>query len=109
MEVAAIRGVLRANNRRDHHEITLFEVGSEAEGLRAKQIGLSHIAFRPRNDEELRAAYRELKEKAVLISFIVDHGVTKSVIFTARTGTNSRFSAIIRPRQLPNSPTPFWG
>jgi len=35
MEVAAIPAVFLANNRRDHHEIALFEVGPEAEGLRA--------------------------------------------------------------------------
>ena len=47
----------------------------------SRQIGLSHIAFRLRNEEQLRAAYKELKEKAVPISFTVDHGVTKSVYF----------------------------
>src|SRR5579863_5950390 len=73
MEVAAVPGVFLANNRRDHHEIALFEVGPDAEGLRAKQIGLSHIAFRLRNEQELRVAYKELKEKGVPISFTVDH------------------------------------
>jgi catechol 2,3-dioxygenase len=80
-DVPAIRGVFLANNRRDHHEIALFEVGPEAEGLQARQIGLSHIAFRLRNEEELGAAYQELKEKNVPISFTVNHGVTKSIYF----------------------------
>jgi catechol 2,3-dioxygenase len=81
MEIPAIPAVFLANNRRDHHEIALFEVGAEAEGLRSKQIGLAHIAFRLRNEEELRAAYKEFKDKQVPISFTVDHGVTKSIYF----------------------------
>jgi catechol 2,3-dioxygenase len=56
MEIPAIHGVFLANNRRDHHEIALFEVGPEAAGLQAKQIGLAHIAFRLRTEAELRAA-----------------------------------------------------
>jgi hypothetical protein len=32
MEVVAIGGVFLANNRREHHEIALYEVGPEAEG-----------------------------------------------------------------------------
>ena len=107
--LVACRKLRLANNRRDHHEIALFEVGSEAEGLRPRQIGLSHIAFRLRNEEELRAAYKEFKEKHVPISFTVDHGITKSIYFRDPTDTNSRCTATVHPRKLPNSPTPTWG
>jgi catechol 2,3-dioxygenase len=81
MDLPAIHGTFLANDRRDHHELALFEVGREAEGLRSNQIGLSHIAFRLHNEERLCAAYHELKEKDVAISFTVDHGVTKSIYF----------------------------
>jgi len=70
-----------ANNRRDHHEIALLEVGPQAEAPRANEIGLVHIAFRLRTEEDLRAAYKELKEREVPISFTVNHGITKSVYF----------------------------
>lgn len=70
-----------ANNRRDHHEIALLEVGLQAEAPRANEIGLVHIAFRLRTEEDLRAAYKELKEREVPISFTVNHGITKSVYF----------------------------
>src|SRR5512138_29904 len=65
MEIPAIRGVFLANNRRDHHEIALFEVGPEAAGVQAKQIGLAHIAFRLRSEVELQAAYKEFREKDI--------------------------------------------
>jgi catechol 2,3-dioxygenase len=68
-----------ANNRRDHHEIALLEVGPQGEAPRADEIGLVHIAFRLRNKEELRTAYTELKEREVPISFTINHGITKSV------------------------------
>jgi catechol 2,3-dioxygenase len=45
------------------------------------QVGLLHFAFRLRSEDELRAAYQELKEKGVPVTFTVNHGVTKSVYF----------------------------
>ena len=86
MDLPPLRATFLANDRRDHHEIALFEVGPEAEGLCNKQIGLSHIAFRLRNEDQLRAAYKELKEQGVPISFTVDHGVTKSIYFRDPNG-----------------------
>jgi len=109
MEVPAIPGVFLANNRRDHHEIALFEVGPEAEGLRAKQIGLSHIAFRLRNEEELRAAYSELKEKHVPISFTVDHGVTKSVYFRDPDGHELEVYCDNSPEEIAKFANPYLG
>jgi catechol 2,3-dioxygenase len=70
-----------ASNARDHHEIAVAEVGADAAGPQVKQVGLFHIAFRLRNEGELRAAYEELKAKKVPITWTVDHGITKSVYF----------------------------
>lgn len=70
-----------AANRRDHHEIGLVEVGPDAPEADARAVGLVHIAFRLGTEEELRAAYRELKDRGVPVSFTVDHGVTRSVYF----------------------------
>src|SRR5689334_16792194 len=80
-EIAKPRVAFLAANRNDHHEIGLLEVGPEAPDASPAAIGLVHVAFRLRNDEELVAAYRELKEKGVKVHFTVDHGVTKSVYF----------------------------
>ena len=40
-----------------------------------------HFAMRLRTEEDLLAAYKELKEKNVLVSFTVNHGVSKSIYF----------------------------
>ena len=79
--VPEIGAVFLANHARDHHEIALLQVGTDAESPKAKQVGLAHIAFRLRSEIELEEAYKELKAKKVPVSFTVDHGVTKSVYF----------------------------
>jgi len=79
--VPEIRAVFLSFNGRDHHEVALFEIGSQAEGPKMNQVGLLHFAFRMRNEEDLRAAYQEFKEKGVSVSFTVNHGVSKSIYF----------------------------
>ncbi len=81
MELPKFKIAFFASNGRDHHEIGLAEVGADAAGNQPKQIGLVHIAFRLRDEEHLRAAYKEFKEKDVPIVFTVDHGITKSIYF----------------------------
>jgi catechol 2,3-dioxygenase len=109
MELPMIPAVFLANNRRDHHEIALFQVGADAEGLRGKQIGLSHIAFRLRNEEDLRAAYREFKEKGVPISFTVDHGVTKSIYFRDPDGHELEVYCDNSPEEIAKFVNPYLG
>lgn len=81
MELPQPKIAFYASNGRDHHEIGLAEVGADAAGPQAKQVGLVHIAFRLRDEDHLRAAYKEFKEKDVPIAFTVDHGITKSIYF----------------------------
>ena len=70
-----------ANHRRDHHELALLQVGPDANAPGAGDLGLAHIAFRLETQDELEAAYRELKEREVPISFTVNHGITNSIYF----------------------------
>jgi catechol 2,3-dioxygenase len=109
MEIPAIPAVFLANNRRDHHEIALFEVGPGAEGLRANQIGLSHVAFRLRNETQLRAAYQDLKEKHVPICFTVNHGVTKSIYFSDPDGHELEVYCDNSPEEIAKFPNPYMG
>jgi catechol 2,3-dioxygenase len=81
MELPLIKMAFFASNGRDHHEIACIEVGQDAERQHARQIGLLHIAFRLNDENHLRAAYKELKEREVPIDFTVDHGITKSIYF----------------------------
>ncbi len=69
MELPQIKMAFFASDRRDHHEIACVEVGADAAGNQPKQIGLVHIAFRLRDEDHLRAAYQEFKEKNVPINF----------------------------------------
>jgi catechol 2,3-dioxygenase len=108
-EVPALPAVFLANNRRDHHEIALIEVGPTAEDLRHNQIGLSHVAFRLRDEKELRAAYAELKEKDVPISFTVEHGVTKSVYFRDPDGHELEVYCDNPPEELAKFTDPYMG
>jgi len=109
MEIPAIPGCFLANNRRDHHEIALFEVGAEGDGLHGRQIGLAHIAFRLRNEQDLRAAYKEFKEKDVPISFTVDHGVTKSIYFRDPDGHELEVYVDNSPEEMAKFPNPYMG
>jgi catechol 2,3-dioxygenase len=86
MELPKLKIAFFASNGRDHHEIACAEVGADADRQHSHQVGLQHIAFRLRDEEHLRAAYRELKEKQVPIAFTVDHGITKSIYFTDPDG-----------------------
>ena len=98
-----------ANNRRDHHELALLQIGPQAETPRANEIGLLHVAFRLRNEEELRTAYKELKEKEVPISFTVDHGITKSVYFHDPDGHELEVYCDNPPEEYAKLPNTYMG
>lgn len=66
---------------RDHHEVGLAQIGSDATKAKPNEIGMIHFAFRLRNDEDLLEAYNTLLAEGVKISCTVNHGVTKSVYF----------------------------
>lgn len=80
-EMAQIKMAFLSSNGRDHHEIGLVEAGNDAPDPQKGEIGLVHIAFRLRDEDHLKAAYRELKENNVPIVSTVDHGITKSIYF----------------------------
>jgi catechol 2,3-dioxygenase len=70
-----------ASDGRDHHEIAVVEVGKDAPEGQAGEIGLSHIAFRLRDEAHLRAAFEDLKAHEVKVIATVNHGVSRSVYF----------------------------
>jgi catechol 2,3-dioxygenase len=108
-EIPELNIAFLANNRRDHHELGLLEVGPEAEGLRATGVGLLHVAFRLRSESELQAAYRELKEKGVPIAFTADHGVTKSVYLRDPDGHEVELYCDNPPEEYMKLPNPYAG
>jgi len=86
MEMAEPKAAFFASHRRDHHELACFEVGKDAAGPQARQVGLAHIAFRLPDENQLRSAYKVLKDNHVPISFTVDHIITKSIYFSDPDG-----------------------
>jgi catechol 2,3-dioxygenase len=77
----SIKMAFFASNGRDHHEIAVIEVDAKAPDSEATRVGLSHLAFRLRDEAHLRAAYTDLKGHGIEIVSAVNHGVTKSVYF----------------------------
>jgi catechol 2,3-dioxygenase len=101
--------VFLANNRRDHHEVGLLEVGPQAAGPRDSDIGLLHVAFRLRSEADLRAAYKELKDNDVPISFTVNHGITKSIYFRDPDGHELEVYYDNPPEEYAKMPNSYMG
>jgi catechol 2,3-dioxygenase len=108
-EISMPRILFLANNRRDHHEIGLLEIGPQAPTPPANAVGLVHVAFRLRSEAELRAAHKELKEKEVPISFTVNHGITKSVYFFDPDGHELEVYCDNPPEEYAKLPNSYMG
>ena len=60
-------------------EIALMEVGENADGPRAGQVGLNHMAWRMGSLEDLADFYNNLKEKEVAIQRVSDHALSLGI------------------------------
>jgi catechol 2,3-dioxygenase len=98
-----------ASDGRDHHEIAAMEVGPDAPVPAPRAIGLSHIAFRLRDEAHLRAAYADLKAHDVRIITAVNHGVTKSVYFEDPDGNQLEVYCDGMPEEIAKFPDPYAG
>ncbi|MEE9198452.1 MAG: VOC family protein [Dehalococcoidia bacterium] len=65
----------------DHHDLAVMGIGEKAPGPEPDRVGLYHFAYQLGSFDELREAYRFLKEKDVNIAGLGDHGATKSLYF----------------------------
>ena len=66
-------------NLNESHEIALMEVGENADGPRAGQVGLNHMAWRMASLEDLSDFYNNLKEKDININRVSDHGLSLGI------------------------------
>jgi catechol 2,3-dioxygenase len=108
-ELPQVKMVFLASNRRDHHEIALAEVGEQAGAPKPGDVGLAHCAFRLKSLEDLRAAYREFKERGVPISFTVNHGVTRSIYFLDPDGNQLEVYVDNTPEEIAKMSDPYFG
>ena len=58
------------------HEVALVQVGEEAAGPQAGQVGLNHMAWMMHSLEDLKELYQHLKDKKVPIQRVSDHGIS---------------------------------
>jgi catechol 2,3-dioxygenase len=105
----AFKMAFLASNGRDHHELAVMEVGPDAPVPQTHAIGLSHIAFRLRDEAHLRAAYDDLKSRGVEITTAVNHGVTKSVYFRDPDGNQLEVYCDGLPDEIAKFPDPYAG
>ena len=73
------RAAFLTANKDESHEIALIEVGEDAVGPQAGQVGLNHMAWRMDNLEDLEELYNRLHEKNVPIERVSDHGVSLGI------------------------------
>lgn len=79
-EIAREANVAAFSSGRTHHELLLIEIGVEPKEKGIIETGLYHIGFKVGDTtEELKQAYKELKEKGVMIVGMSDHLVTHSL------------------------------
>ena len=105
----SIKMAFFASNGRDHHEIAAIEVDVKAPDSQATGVGLSHIAFRLRDEAHLHAAYADLKRHGIEIVSAVNHGVTKSVYFRDPDGHLLEVYCDGLTEELAKFPDPYMG
>jgi catechol 2,3-dioxygenase len=105
----SIKMAFFASNGRDHHEIAAIEIDGNIPDSQAGGVGLSHLAFRLRDEAHLRAAYTDLKEHEVKIISAVNHGVTKSIYFRDPDGHLLEVYCDGLPEELAKFSDPYMG
>ena len=83
------RAVFMSADLEQSHEIALMELGPDAAGPEANQVGLNHIAWRMESFEDLKELYGRLKEKGVEVEKVGDHGVAMGIYFRDPDGNGN--------------------
>jgi catechol 2,3-dioxygenase len=86
------RAAFLSANIESSHEIALIEVGPDAPGQAPKQVGLNHMAWMVGTLDELKLLYARLKDNAVPIRSIVDHGLSLGIYFRDPDGNGVEVS-----------------
>ena len=68
------RAAFMTSDRGNSHEIALVEVGDSAPGPQPGQVGLNHMAWYMDSLDDLKEIYFRIKEKAIKIERVSDHG-----------------------------------
>ena len=67
------------SNQDVDHDLAIAKLGDEAPGPEADRVGLYHMAYELSSMDEIKDAYRVLKQEGVRIAGFGDHGETKGL------------------------------
>ena len=102
-----LRAVFLACDPGHAHDIALFEVGDDAAGPQAGQVGLNHVAWRMASLDDLAEIYRRLQDKGVAVR-VADHTISLGVYFSDPDGNGLEVYYEL-PRSLWHQDRPFSG
>jgi len=88
-------------DREQSHEVALIEVGEEAPLPQRRQVGLNHMAWMMASLDDLKDAYRRLKELGIPIDRIADHGISIGIYFRDPDGNGIEVSYELPRAQWP--------
>ena len=71
------------------HELALGQIGMDAPGPEPNRVGLYHFAWEMASLEDLKEVYRSMKDSAVNIVGIGDHGTSLGVYFKDPDGNEA--------------------
>lgn len=74
------------------HEVALMQVGDDAPAPQRGQVGLNHMAWMVASLDDLKVAYRRLKDNGVKIERISDHGISLGIYFRDPDGNGLEVS-----------------
>lgn len=98
-KIAGQDGIAVFGSGRTHHELLLIEIGGQPKAVGEVRPGLYHIGFKvAESREELRAVFKELKEKGVQIIGTSDHTVTESIYIADPDGNELELYADVDMR-----------
>lgn len=91
---------------RNHHDVGLVEVASDARRPDGSDIGLYHVALKIGNDlDALRAAKAHLEASGVTIQWVGDHRVSQSLYVADPDGNNIELFVDADPAIWRDDPT----
>lgn len=94
-------------DRNQSHEVALMQLGPDAPLQQRGQVGLNHLAFMMESLDDLKDAYRRLKEKDVAIDHISDHGISLGIYFRDPDGNGLEVSYELPRDQWPREDNVF--
>jgi len=86
------RAVFLSADRAMSHEVALMTVGADAPLQQKGQVGLNHLAWMVDSLDELKVLYQRLKDNAVKLDHISDHGLSLGIYFRDPDGNGLEVS-----------------